>query len=91
MHSEGLLINKPALTGLLAVMHACLDFKNLILGKSHYLLYMLTLAMYPRMFMTLDTNLQPLAVCERDLLFKNELKTTTTTTTIFRGDNFHFS
>jgi 26S proteasome regulatory subunit N1 len=65
IHSEGLLINKPALAGLLTVMHACLDFKNVILGKSHYLLYVLALAMYPRMLMTLDTNLQPLPVTAR--------------------------
>lgn len=60
-HSEGLM-HRVAFAGLLATMHACLDMKNLIMGKSHYLLYTLVSAIYPRMLMTFDENLKPLQV-----------------------------
>lgn len=36
-----------------------------ILGKSHYLLYVLATAMQPRWLVTLDENLQPLNVSVR--------------------------
>jgi 26S proteasome regulatory subunit N1 len=57
-HSERLLLKPAALGGLLAVLHSCLDMKNLILGKAHYLLYMLAPAITPRCLMTFDENLQ---------------------------------
>lgn len=34
-----------ALAGLVTVLHACLDMKSIILGKYHYMLYALVLAM----------------------------------------------
>jgi 26S proteasome regulatory subunit N1 len=61
-HSDRLLLSPVAVTGLLTVLHACLDFKNLILSKSHYLLYTLVTAMHPRMLVTLDENLKSLQV-----------------------------
>lgn len=36
-----------------------------ILGKSHYLLYTLVVAMYPRWLVTLDEDLEPLPVSVR--------------------------
>lgn len=36
-----------------------------ILGKSHYLLYTLATAMYPRWLVTLDEDLEPLPVTVR--------------------------
>jgi len=60
-HSEGLM-HRVAFAGLLATMHSCLDMKNIILGKSHYLLYTLVSAVYPRMLMTFDENLNSLQV-----------------------------
>ncbi|KAI8009241.1 hypothetical protein LOK49_LG07G02105 [Camellia lanceoleosa] len=42
-------------------MHV-LDMKAIILGKYHYVLYFLALAMQPRMLLTVDENLKPLSV-----------------------------
>lgn len=62
LHSHGGIVSPVALAGLLTVMHAALDMPNLILGKSHYLLFSLVTAMYPRCLITLDENLQPIQV-----------------------------
>ncbi|XP_026327606.1 26S proteasome non-ATPase regulatory subunit 2 [Hyposmocoma kahamanoa] len=64
-HADKRLVNQPALAGLLVVLTAFLDCKNIILGKSHYLLYVLATAMQPRWLVTLDENLQPLNVSVR--------------------------
>lgn len=64
-HSHGRILHHVAMSGLLVVAHSCLDMKNLILGKSHYLLYSLACAMYPRMLMTFDEDLNPLNVTAR--------------------------
>ncbi|VFQ88011.1 unnamed protein product [Cuscuta campestris] len=61
-HSERFLLSPTALAGLITMLHACLDMKAIILGKYHYVLYFLTLAMQPRMLMTVDENLKPLSV-----------------------------
>ncbi|XP_045772793.1 26S proteasome non-ATPase regulatory subunit 2 [Maniola jurtina] len=64
-HADRRLVNQPALAGLLVVLTAFLDCKNIILGKSHYLLYVLATAMQPRWLVTLDENLQPVNVSVR--------------------------
>jgi 26S proteasome regulatory subunit N1 len=46
------------------VLHAALDMKNIVLGKSHFLLYMLAPAMHPRMLITVD-RVRPVAVGQR--------------------------
>ncbi|XP_047949685.1 26S proteasome non-ATPase regulatory subunit 2 homolog A-like [Salvia hispanica] len=61
-HSERFLMSPTALAGLVVMLHACLDMKALILGKYHYVLYFLVLAMQPRMLLTVDENLKPLSV-----------------------------
>jgi len=61
-HSDRLLLSSVAITGLLTVLHAALDLKNIILSKSHYLLYSLVTAFYPRMLMTFDEAGKPLPV-----------------------------
>lgn len=63
-HSDRLLLNGPALGGVLVLLHSCLDLKNTILDKSHYLLYYLTCAMNPRMLITVneDMSLRPVTV-----------------------------
>ncbi|XP_046404712.1 26S proteasome non-ATPase regulatory subunit 2 [Ischnura elegans] len=61
-HSDRQLLSPVALAGLLATLVSFLDVKNIILGKSHYLLYTLAAAMQPRMLATLDEELNPLAV-----------------------------
>ncbi|CAL5414708.1 unnamed protein product [Camellia sinensis] len=60
MHS--LLRQGMALAGIVTLLHACLDMKAIILGKYHYVLYFLVLAMQPRMLLTVDENLKPLSV-----------------------------
>ncbi|KAI3953442.1 hypothetical protein MKW92_002710 [Papaver armeniacum] len=61
-HSERFLLSPTALAGLVVMLHTCLDMKSLILGKYHYVLYYLSLAMKPRMLMTVDENQKPLPV-----------------------------
>ncbi|GLT41032.1 hypothetical protein SLA2020_151230 [Shorea laevis] len=61
-HSDRFLLSPIAFAGLITMLHTCLDMKALILGKYHYVLYFLVLAMQPRMLMTVDENLKPLSV-----------------------------
>ncbi|KAH9615824.1 hypothetical protein KSS87_003601 [Heliosperma pusillum] len=61
-HSDRSLMSPMALAGLVTVLHCCLDMKTIILGKYHYVLYYLVLAMQPRMLLTVDENLKPLSV-----------------------------
>ncbi|XP_012258309.1 26S proteasome non-ATPase regulatory subunit 2 [Athalia rosae] len=61
-HSDRQLLNPVAVAGLLATLIGFLDVKNIILGRSHYLLYTLAAAMQPRMLVTFDEELNPLAV-----------------------------
>ncbi|CAF0712055.1 unnamed protein product [Brachionus calyciflorus] len=64
-HSHRFLLNRVAVGGLLAVLISFLDVKNIILGKSHYMLFNLALAMQPRMLITFDEKLQPLPTTVR--------------------------
>ena len=65
IQSDGFIIDKISMCGLLTVFHACLDLKNTILGKRHYILYTLACTVRPRMLMTLDEKLNPLPVSVR--------------------------
>jgi 26S proteasome regulatory subunit N1 len=47
-----------SLSGMLTVLFSCLDMKGTILGKSHYLLYFLSLSARPRMVFTVDENME---------------------------------
>lgn len=51
--------------GLLILMVSLLDTNALILGHSHYLLFSLVTAIYPRWLLTLDENLQSISVSVR--------------------------
>lgn len=64
-HSDRMLMNGPALGAILILLHSCLDLKNTLLDKSHYLLYYLTCAMNPRMLITLDEELSWVPVTAR--------------------------
>jgi 26S proteasome regulatory subunit N1 len=64
-HSERLLLNPVATAGLLAVMHSGLDMKNIILGKSPYMMYLLSLAMYPRALIAVNEDGEPINVSVR--------------------------
>ncbi|KAJ6741298.1 26S PROTEASOME NON-ATPASE REGULATORY SUBUNIT [Salix purpurea] len=61
-HSDRFLLSPTALAGLITMLHACLDMKEIILRKYHYVLYFLVLSMQPRMLLTVDENLKPLPV-----------------------------
>ncbi|EFN83314.1 26S proteasome non-ATPase regulatory subunit 2 [Harpegnathos saltator] len=58
-------LDYTALAGLMVVLVACLDCRNLILSQSHYLMYCLAVAMEPRWLVTVDKNLQNLPVSVR--------------------------
>eukprot|EP00967_Tisochrysis_lutea_P028393 scaffold33028_cov32-Tisochrysis_lutea.AAC.2 len=64
-HPDRSLPHPNALAALIAACHISLDFKGLILGKYHFLLYLLVAAMRPRMLITIDEELKPLAVAVR--------------------------
>jgi 26S proteasome regulatory subunit N1 len=61
-HSDRAILSPTAMAGILTVLHSCLDFKNTILGKSHYMLFCIVSALYPRMLMTFDENLKPVPI-----------------------------
>ena len=61
-YSDRLLTSPTALAGVLAVMHSCMDFKGILLGKYHYMMFMLSAAMQPRMLITVDEDMKPLPV-----------------------------
>lgn len=61
-HSDRQLLSPVAVAGLMATLVGFLDVKNIILGRSHYLLYTLAAAMQPRMLVTFDEDLNPLPV-----------------------------
>uniref|UniRef100_A0A8C1X850 26S proteasome non-ATPase regulatory subunit 2 n=1 Tax=Cyprinus carpio TaxID=7962 RepID=A0A8C1X850_CYPCA len=80
-HSDRQLMSQVAVAGLLTVLVSFLDVKNIILGKSHYVLYGLVAAMQPRMLVTFDEELRPLPVsvrvgqvCVCIFLIKNAVK-----------------
>ena len=64
-HSHRFLLNRVAVGGLLAVLVSFLDVKNIILAKSHYMLFNLALAIQPRMLITFDEELKPLPITVR--------------------------
>ena len=64
-HSDRLLLSHTSLSGILTVLFCCLDLKNTLLSKFHFLLYTLVTAMRPRMLITLDEDMNPLPVTVR--------------------------
>jgi len=64
-HPDRSLPHTVSLAALTAICHICFDFKTLVLGKYHFLLYLLVSAMRPRFLVTLDTDLKPLPVTVR--------------------------
>ncbi|XP_074039883.1 26S proteasome non-ATPase regulatory subunit 2 [Leptinotarsa decemlineata] len=65
LHTDRMLVDPLALAGLLVTMVALLEPQSLILGQSHYLLYMLAAALQPRWLLTLDEHLNTLPVTVR--------------------------
>ncbi|TPX40116.1 hypothetical protein SeMB42_g01547 [Synchytrium endobioticum] len=64
-HTNRSLLSPVAVAGLLTVLIAFTEAKQVVMSKSHYLLYFLVTAMYPRFLITLDEQLKPLPVTVR--------------------------
>ncbi|KAF9561442.1 26S proteasome regulatory complex, non-ATPase subcomplex, Rpn1 subunit [Agrocybe pediades] len=63
--SDRSILSRPATAGLLAVLTAFIDAKAFIFDKYHWLLFLITPAMYPRFLITLDEELNNLPVTVR--------------------------
>ncbi|KAG8885369.1 large subunit of alpha-aminoadipate reductase [Tulasnella sp. 331] len=59
------IMSPTAVAGLLSTLVAFTDAKSFILDKSHWMLYFLVTAMYPRFLITLDEELKNIAVTVR--------------------------
>ncbi|KAF8324345.1 26S proteasome regulatory complex non-ATPase subcomplex Rpn1 subunit [Cantharellus anzutake] len=59
------IMSQTAVAGLLATLVAFTDAKAFILDKSHWMLYFLVTAMFPRFLITLDEDLQSIPVTAR--------------------------
>jgi 26S proteasome regulatory subunit N1 len=64
-HSDRNLLSPTALSGLLVTLTALTDANNTIFANSHYFLYYLVTAIYPRFLITLDESLEPLPTTVR--------------------------
>lgn len=65
VHSHRNLIAPVSMAGLLSVLVAFSDAKNLIMEKHTHLLFFLVAAMYPRFLITMDEDLKPLPLLVR--------------------------
>ena len=61
-HSDRFLHSNVALSGILCLLMTCTNPSKLFFGRFHTMLYYLCLAMYPRMLITLNEDLEPLQV-----------------------------
>ncbi|KAJ6134005.1 hypothetical protein N7523_000327 [Penicillium sp. IBT 18751x] len=61
-HTDRQVLSRVSAAGLLTVLVSLIDAKDFILADSHYLLYFLITAMFPRFLVTLDEDLNPLTV-----------------------------
>jgi 26S proteasome regulatory subunit N1 len=61
-HTDRQVLSRVATAGILTTLVTLIDAKDFILKDSHYLLYFLVTAMYPRFLITLDEDLKPLQV-----------------------------
>jgi len=64
-HPDRSVCHPVVLAGIVSLMHILLDFNTLVLGKHHYLLFVLACAMRPRMLVTLGEDLKPLPISVR--------------------------
>ncbi|KAF0972993.1 hypothetical protein FDP41_008657 [Naegleria fowleri] len=58
-YSDRSILSRSQLCGLLALCFTALDMKSTVLSNYHYLLYTAATAMYPRMLILVDENLEP--------------------------------
>lgn len=61
-HTDRQVLSRVATAGLLTTLVTLIDAKDFVLANSHYMLYFLVTAMYPRFLITLDEELKPMSV-----------------------------
>jgi len=64
-HPDRNVCHPVVLAGIVSLMHILLDFNTLVLGKHHFLLFVLACAIRPRMLVTVDEDLKALPVSVR--------------------------
>eukprot|EP00051_Salpingoeca_urceolata_P026738 m.478399 g.478399 ORF g.478399 m.478399 type:complete len:897 (-) comp21140_c0_seq1:156-2846(-) len=64
-HTDRSLMSPVAVSGLLAVLVSVLDIQNVLLKSSHFMLYHLSLAMWPRILCTFDESLESVVTSVR--------------------------
>lgn len=64
-HSDRLLLNGPAMAGLLTVMHAAVDFKGTLLAKMDFMLFYLACSTNPRFLTTMTSDMEPVQISVR--------------------------
>lgn len=57
-YSERFLLSKVGMSGLLTFLVSLLDINVTLLGKTHYFIYFLSLAMYPKSLFVLNDKLE---------------------------------
>lgn len=62
LHSEGFLLNRPALAALLVLLVGALDLRSLVCEEFPFMLLLLAPAVRPRWLVTLDAQLAPVRV-----------------------------
>ena len=61
-YSDKFLFSKVSLAGIITIIHSAMDMKNILTDKYSFLLYYLSLSMYPRMAFIVDENLKNMPV-----------------------------
>ncbi|SPO23777.1 probable RPN1 - 26S proteasome regulatory subunit [Ustilago trichophora] len=64
-HTDRQLMSRTAVAGILALLTSMTDARGFVLDQSHWMLYFLSSAMYPRFLITLDEKLEPLPTSVR--------------------------
>ena len=64
-HTDRQLMSRNAVAGILALLTSMTDARGFVLDQSHWMLYFLSSAMYPRFLITLDENLEALPTSVR--------------------------
>lgn len=64
-YNDRFLLSKVGMAGIIILIHSALDMEKIFLGKFHYVLFYLSLAIYPKMLFTLNENLENMSVSVR--------------------------
>ncbi|PWY99431.1 26S proteasome regulatory complex, non-ATPase subcomplex, Rpn1 subunit [Testicularia cyperi] len=64
-HTDRQLMSRTAIAGILSLLTSMTDARGFVLDRSHWMLFFLSSAMYPRFLITLDENLEDLPTSVR--------------------------